>query len=185
MLKESCSAKLCLLFSYFLSRSKSIIWMKDAIAPKINICQINFSQFTWFSSRSFFLPERSMDDRRIVFSVPALSFSLHLLFSLLWSKKNTNQTWNCKRRPAVIFVKVSKESKATQLKQHTHTHIFPMDLFLLTRPHSIFTFILISPSLLTPFSFFLTVYLSQSFPHSLPPSFSLCLYLSLPLSLSH
>lgn len=152
--------------------------MKDAIAPKINICQINFSQFTWFYARSFFLPERSMDDRRIVFSVPALSFSLHLLFSLPWSKKNTNQTWNCKRRPAVIFVKVSKESKATQLKQHTHTHIPHGSI----PPHPpSFHFYIYFNFSIHSFPFF---FLSHSLSLSIIPPLSPSIFFSLPVPLS-
>lgn len=50
MLKESSSAKLCLLFAFFLSGTKSTTWMKDLIEQKQIFARLISCSFTPLNS---------------------------------------------------------------------------------------------------------------------------------------
>lgn len=82
-----------LLFSFFLSRSGSFIWMKDLMEQKINICQINLVSVQLSHFRSISLgpsASREVDGReKNLFSVtaPSICFS-----DRCGRNQNTNRT---------------------------------------------------------------------------------------------
>lgn len=154
MLKESSSAKLCLLFAFFLSGTKSTTWMKDLIEQKQIFARLISCSFTPLNS----IPSREVSGQNChsTLVVPPSAFPIAVA-----QKKTKCETL---RWPAVISVKVSKDSKAAQLKQHARTQV-PTDPFPTLPPSVIFTLILI------PFFCFCLSYTLTS-PSSFPSPLS-------------
>lgn len=99
-LKDGSSAKLCLLFSFFLSRSQSFILderqnrTKNKYLPDSFLPQSSAAISVFFSG--FPCSQREIDgpQKKFLFCRRSLSPSpLHLLFTLLWSKQKHKPKW--------------------------------------------------------------------------------------------